>query len=336
MIETIIKDRKMTLLWQVPGIEFQPFDEIVEERPIVLVTSPGAWQAVENDLRSLDIQRRVEVRRATISHWTELAADLLSEKSRIDQGVIYAAGTGIVADAAKYLAHHTRMPLFCLPTALSIDTFFTPASRVRHGGYVEYLETGPPDKVLIDFDFIAAAPEKLRAAGICDILSIATALWDWEYAEEADKNPEGMELVPWATDAAMAILQGAIDCAEAAGAGDPGGIKQLLDCLVLKVQLSNLLGHTRIEEGSEHYFASAVENQLDKKLPHAEMVGPGILFTAERQDQETEELEYALEVCHIALDHIPKAVIEATHKTLRTYVHENDLPFGIAHEWNED
>ena len=325
----------MTHIWPVPGIEFRPLDEIDEQRPVILVTTPGAWEAVQHDMRSLKVSRSTRVQDATAPHWMELAAGLLADRKQLENHVIYAVGGGLAVDAAKYLAHHANLPLISVPTALSVDAFFTWASGVRHAGCVEYLETRPPDKVIMDLDMLAAAPEHLRAAGICDVLSISTGLWDWEYAEEMGRNPEGMELIPWAADAAQAILQGAIECAEAAGAGDPAGLKQLMDCLVLEVQLCNLIGHSRPEEGSEHYFAYAVENLVGKGMAHGDLVGPGILLTAERQDQDVEELRYALEAARVPLDMIPQHVIDQTLADLPAYVRKHDLPFGIAHEWNE-
>jgi glycerol-1-phosphate dehydrogenase [NAD(P)+] len=222
--------------------------------------------------------------------------------------------------------------LVCLPTALSVDAFLTWASGVRHEGCVQYIETKPPDRLIVDVDVIAIAPKGIRVAGICDVLSIATGLWDWEYAAELGRNPEGMELIPWAADAAQAILDGALECAEAAGAGDADGLKQLMDCLAMEVQLCNQIGHSRPEEGSEHYFAYSVENLLGKGIPHGDLVGPGILLMAEFQDQDTVNLENALKACHIPLDNIPEDVVGATLIGLPEYVRRHDLPYGIAHE----
>ena len=171
------------------------------------------------------------------------------------------------------------------------------------------------------------------------MLSISTGSWDWRFAEGRGMNPPGMEYVPYAGQAAAAILQGALDCAEAAGRGDSSGLKQLLDCLALQAQLCNQLGHARPEEGSEHYFAYAVENLLGQGahggaplLPHGALVGPGILLMAERQGQAVAPLLRALEACHVPLDRIPADAIESTLRTLPAYVRRHGLPYGIAHE----
>ena len=40
----------MTYIWPVPGIEFRPLDEIEEARPVILVSTPGAWYVDEFDV----------------------------------------------------------------------------------------------------------------------------------------------------------------------------------------------------------------------------------------------------------------------------------------------
>jgi len=319
-------------IWNLPVVEYIPFDELVENRQVILVTTTGAWEAVADDLDHLNIALRADITEATVHHWINQTAALQPRIATLDNPIIYAVGGGLAVDAAKYISTHTDLSLYSLPTALSVDAFFTWASGVRHEGCVQYIETKPPDRLIIDVDVLAVAPEAIRAAGICDVLSIATGLWDWEYAAEKGKNPEGMELIPWVADAAQAILDGALECAEAAGAGDEEGLKQLIDCLALEVQLCNQIGHARPEEGSEHYFAYSVENLVGRGLPHGDVVGPGIILMAAFQEQETDDLERALKACNIPLNNIPEDIISATLQGLPDYVRKHELPYGIAHE----
>jgi glycerol-1-phosphate dehydrogenase [NAD(P)+] len=321
----------MNTIWNLPVTEITPFADITEDRPVALLTSGPAWSAVHQNLSQLTIVWRAEAHEATLAHWAALA-DSLSETVGDEDYVIYAVGGGLVADAAKYVAVQLDRPLVCLPTALSVDAFLTWASGYRRDGCVAYLETRPPDRLLVDFDVLAAAPPAIRAAGICDVLSIATGCWDWQFAEERGRNPAGMHLISYVYDAAQAILAGALDCAEAAGRGDLDGLKQLLDCLAMEVQLCNQIGHSRPEEGSEHYFAYAVENVMGKGLPHGDLVGPAILLIAEKQGQGSAALRQALEACRIPLDNIPQDVVDETLRQLPDYVRHHNLPYGIAHE----
>ncbi len=51
----------------------------------------------------------------------------------------------------------------------------------------------------------------------------------------------------------------------------------------MEVQLCNQVGHFRPEEGTEHYFAYAVENEMGHGRPDGDLVGPAILLVAKLQ-----------------------------------------------------
>jgi glycerol-1-phosphate dehydrogenase [NAD(P)+] len=314
----------MRTIWNLPKVELMPLEEVTEKRPVALVTSMPAWQAVKDKIH-LPVAWQVEAVEATVAAWDRLTDGLRGE-------VVYSVGGGLSADAAKYIASKYKLPLVVIPTALSVDAYFTAASGIRRDGCVYYIDTKPPETLVLDLKVIAAAPASLRAAGVTDVMSIATGSWDWKYAEERGKNPPGMEFIPWVYDNARSILEGVLDCAEAAGRGDLQGLKTLYDCLVMEVQLCNQVGHARPEEGSEHYFAYCVENVLGHGLPHGDLVGPGILIAAAWQGQPTERLHAALQACSVPLNHIPPEIVDQTRTSLPAYCFDHHLSYGIAHE----
>lgn len=289
-----------------------------------MFTSTPAWNAVGTSLH-LPVTCQFDITQASEAVWQTLIGQIHGE-------VIYAVGGGLTADAAKYCAAKLDLPLICLPTALSVDAFLTWASGVRAEGCVRYLETKVPERLIVDLAVIAGAPASIRAAGICDVLSIATGCWDWQLAHQKGMNPPGMEYLPYAAQTAQGILQGALDCSEAAGRGDPQGLTQLVDCLALEVQLTNQLGHARPEEGSEHYFCYAVENLTGHGLPHADLLAPGILLMAHAQGQETIGLERAMRNAQVRLDAVSQEATEKTLRQLAAYCRKHGLPYGIAHE----
>lgn len=318
-----------------PIVHLMPFAEIDDKRPALLITSGPAWNAVKNNLRGLNIVKTIEVTEATTEYWDSfLTADGRPKTEAVNglpSAVVYAIGGGLTADAAKYFASKLNLPLVVLPTALSVDAFITAASGIRKDGCVYYIETKVPETLILDLDTIAKAPASIRAAGITDVMSIAIGAWDWKFAHEQNKNPQGMEFIPWVYDNAQSILSGVLDCAEAAGRGDKDGLKTLYDCLAMEVQLCNQVGHSRPEEGSEHYFAYAIENEMGHGLPHGDLVGPAILLIAKLQGQDTTRLEKALKACHMPLNNIPQDMVERTLKLLPTYCQKHNLAFGIAH-----
>jgi len=315
------------MLPNLPVASLSPFSEIDEKRPVLLVTSAPAWNAVQDRLSGLRVTARLEPVEATIAAWDSLLSSVKGPPVQ----VVYSVGGGLTADAAKYLAARLGLPLVVLPTALSVDAFLTAASGIRRDGCVHYIPTKVPERLVLDFDVLASAPVWIRAAGITDVLSIATGCWDWKFAHERGQNPAGMEFIPWVYDNAQSILRGVIDCAEAAGRGDRQGLKSLYDCLAMEVQLCNQIGHARPEEGSEHYFAYCAEQFTGPGWPHGDLVGPGILHMAERQGQDIRPYEAALKACHIPLDRIPPDALRRTISQLPDYCRKHALPFGIAH-----
>ena len=317
----------MNKIPNLPFVDLMPFASIEEKREVLLITSSPAWKAVKDSLRGLNITATIEVTEATTDHWDNLQLPITNQQFE----VIYSVGGGLTADAAKYIAAKLNLPLVVLPTALSVDAFITAASGIRKDGCVYYIETKVPERLILDLGTIAKAPAFIRAAGITDVMSIATGAWDWKFAHEQGKNPVGMEFIPWVYDNAQSILSGVLDCAEAAGRGDADGLKTLYDCLAMEVQLCNQVGHSRPEEGSEHYFAYAVENEMGHGLPHGDLVGPAILLIAKLQGQDTTPLEKALKACNVPLNNIPQDMIDRTLKILPDYSRRHNLSFGIAH-----
>ena len=153
-------------VWPVPELDYRPLGEIDERRDVALVYSHAAREAVARPLAHLSVVSSVEPRTATEDEWRQLAASCMGD-------VVYSVGGGLATDAAKYIATRRDLPLVCIPTALSVDAFFTWASGVRRDGCVTYITTKPPDRVVVDLRVVADAPPSVRAAGIGDVLSIA-------------------------------------------------------------------------------------------------------------------------------------------------------------------
>lgn len=319
----------MDKIWPLPSISLMSIAEVQENRTVTVVTTPPLYGLIGAKV-PLRVNSVLEVREATREHWDSLVA--FSQSSE----VVYAIGGGLAFDAAKYIAIKLGLPLVGIPTALSVDAIFAWSSAIREAGCVRYIETKVVDSLIVDLDLIASAPPQLRAAGICDLLSIATGCWDWQLAEQRNQNPPSTAYNAAMAKLAQAILEVALDCAKSAGEGNRQGLKQLLDCLALETQLLNQVGHARPEEGSEHYFAYLAETFVGKGKSHAELVCPGILLIAALQGQDWRPLKQAMQACHIPLRSLE---LEVTHSVLRElpdYVRKQALPYGIAYEITEE
>ena len=144
----------MKQIWNLPGVDQLPVSDIEEKRPVLLVTSAPAWNAVQENLRGLNIVEKIEVTEATTEYWDNLQSNIVNLKSEI----LYAVGGGLVADASKYIASKLNLPLAVLPTALSVDAFITAASGICKDGCVYYIETKVPETLILDLGTISKAP----------------------------------------------------------------------------------------------------------------------------------------------------------------------------------
>jgi glycerol-1-phosphate dehydrogenase [NAD(P)+] len=315
--------------YPIPAIVEAPLAELEEPRPVAVVASGPAWDAAVRAGLRLNVVWRAEPGAADEARFEELARGLPGEAE-----VVYGVGGGLAADAAKYAAWRRGLPLAVVPTALSVDAHLTWASGVRRDGCVVYLETGPAGILYADYDLLAGAPAAIRAAGVCDLLSIATGLFDWRLAEERGQNPPEQRFLPWAAAQAQGLLDATLALAGAAGRGERDGLRDLLRLLALEVQLCNLLGHSRPEEGSEHYLAYALEAhpEIGAGHAHGDLVGPAILRAASWQGQALAPLREALEAAGVPLDRVPEHVIAETERGLPEYVRRHGLAYGIAHE----
>ncbi|MFM7320552.1 MAG: iron-containing alcohol dehydrogenase, partial [Armatimonadota bacterium] len=295
-----------------PQVVCAPLAEWNLRETVGVVTQPAVWEAIGGRLPGAErIAWRVDAAEATIAAWDAALAHVPDGATHV-----LAIGGGLVHDTAKYLGFKLGVPVIGIPTALTVDAFFTAAAGYRDQGTVRYLDTPPPSTLHVDFDLLARAPAHLRAAGVTDVLSIATARWDWKRSEELGRTTDSDRFLPWADRLAEGILETCIELCPAAGAGDPAELKCLFDCLALEVQLCNQIGHPRPEEGSEHAFAYLVENVVGHGLPHGDLVGPGIVEMARRQGQDAGRLDRALRAAGVPMDSISPDVVADTIRKL--------------------
>ena len=111
-------------------------------------------------------------------------------------------------------------------------------------------------------------------------------------------------------------------------------LKTLLDLMCVEVQLTNQLGHNRPQEGSEQFFAYAIENKTASGygVPYADLVGPGILIAASLHGQNVNQIRDTIDSAGVRLDQLRTGDIRETMRNLPEYVKKHNLPYSI---WNE-
>jgi glycerol-1-phosphate dehydrogenase [NAD(P)+] len=318
----------MTTIWPLPKIEIRALSTVKESRPTALLTGGPAWAAAGQFLE-LPLVVQAEPHQADHDFFKSLAENIPPQVE-----VIYGVGGGLASDAAKFIGRTRGLPVVVIPTALSVDGFFTSIVAVREKGSVNYVETGPSDTVIIDWEIVRNAPPDIRGTGIVENLSIVTGLLDWRYAAEKGKNTPQTRFVPWAAGLAAGLAQQAFKIAKGVGQGNVESLQNLLDLMCMEVALTNQLGHNRPQEGSEQFFAYAIEPRTasGRGVPYADLVGPGILIAAALHGQDIAPLRDTIASAGVRLGQLRRTDIFDTLKMLPQYVAEHDLPYSIIND----
>ena len=257
------------------------------------------------------------------------------DKAMPEVDTVLAIGGGQAVDLGKYIAWKRGLRLVTVPTVLSVDAFVTPAAGVRLGYRVEYMGQTSPDPLVIDYDLLRTAPPKLNIAGVGDLLSIHTACFDWELAQQAGKSE--YQFQPEDVKAARELLSQVMDKASSIRACRDDGLRAIVDGYMRVNTLCLPAGHYRIEEGSEHYLFYELEERLKRPFIHGWIVGLGVHLLSRLQENEHAQIVDFMK--EVGLMYQPSVLgirrddLQASLADLHTYVSQrSDLWHTIINE----
>lgn len=310
-----------------PTIEWVNLQQYKDKRGALLFTNPSAEQVSNSYLDGLNVTERIYITTADKRSLEQLA------KKRISGEAAYAVGGGRAIDVARFLAKEWGLEIICIPTIISSDAFLVDSTGLRENGCVTYVPSKRADKVLLDWKLLKRTPLKYHLSGCGDVLSIYTALYDWEYANKQEvARPDEIYSTPVAT-MAKGILNSLLAEVEEIKKGTRKGIETIVTCLGMEVALCNFYGNSRPEEGGEHFFTYCIENKVPHFL-HGEMVAFGVLITACLQDQNWQHIKSFLD--YIGLNYRPKSLTKAvainTLEELPNYVLSHKLRHSIYND----
>ena len=311
----------------------EPF-ECVERSAIDTLNSLGAYLIAANDPPWSSIADRVPAPVTVVSaHDMELAKLDRDVDHTADDGaeVVVGFGGGTALDTAKYLAWKRGLPLVQIPTITSVDAGFTDAIGVRAEGRVRYVGAIVPEEVVLDIDLIRSAPAHLNRAGIGDVLSCHTGLHDWRAAVDAGEGVAWDDTAAELGEALLAELDSVIaDIRECT----PDGIRWLADCYRRIGAACAALGHSRFEEGSEHFWAYAYEHATGAHHVHGELISFAVVAVAHVQDNDPEFAHGVVSRGGVRAhpDDLGISRVEFVDNLvgLRAYSHAEGLDVGVA------
>ena len=302
----------------------------IAHRPYLVVTMPDLWEKFGHFFTGHHAG-------PYLVHTIDgdgLAAELASIPAC--QSVI-GLGGGQAIDVAKFIAWSRRLPLFQIPTSMSVNAAFGHRAGLRYGGHVRYVGFAVPEAVYVDFDVIAAAPPLLNRSGVCEVLCYHTAHADWRLARDRGRTPAKWPYDQRLVDAARGVMETVLAGLDDIHAVNEAGIRTLMNANRWGGATFHNAGWNPCHiEGTDHFVFYALEYFTGRKFLHGQPVCLGIVVGSMLHDDGADAMLAAIhragvdirpEAMGIGWDDVAQALGRA-----KEFVREAGLWYSILDE----
>lgn len=276
----------------------------------------------------------IENNQLKFENWHNISKDIdainkyIENLEDIEEVITFGGGSTI--DIGKYISHKTGIKYTCIPSMLSTNSYATNKVALIDNGRKITLEAKMPDKIIIDNEILKLSKNE-NLYGLADVLSIYTALYDWNIANE-DINEEIDKDI---YDRAKKLLREVLEFINNNSLEDTvDNNMELFKFIGIAGYITNLYGTGRPESGSEHIMAKEIERRID--IPHGMSVSVGIMIMTLLQNREVNGILDAIKKMNIFENSykygLSKEIIEKSFLELEPRVDR----YTIVNRYKED
>ncbi|WP_219838426.1 sn-glycerol-1-phosphate dehydrogenase [Paenibacillus sp. R14(2021)] len=260
---------------------------------VVLVVDANTWEAAGSALAELLKQEGIAF--GVCSLKPNGQGDVIADERTIVQVLletpqrakaVLAVGSGTIHDVVRFVCSQTGRDFISVPTAASVDGFTSVGAPIIVDGFKQTVPAIAPVAVFADLLVLAAAPQRLTAAGFADMLGKFTSLADWRFSHEMAEEP----FCPLAYELTERALQQCVEAVDEIATGSQRGVEVLMEALLLSGWSMLLVGHSRPASGGEHHLSHHWEmayiQEGRRQLLHGAKVGVASVMLAKRYREE--------------------------------------------------
>ena len=192
--------------------------------------------------------------------------------------LLIAVGSGTIHDITRYITYGRKIQFISVPTAASVDGYVSNVAAMTLQGTKKTVIACAPIALVADLGIIAAAPTRLTASGVGDMLGKYTALADWKIA----RRLTGEYYCPHVVDLMEQALASVVAGLDRLQENDVEATASLMYGLVLSGVAMQHTGVSRPASGAEHHISHFIEVTMSDRCDalHGEKVGVGMILVS--------------------------------------------------------
>ncbi len=252
------------------------------KRPFI-VSDRNTYQAAAERL----ISHLREQGFVTSSHMFRTEGELVPDEETVGEllmsfepgcDLIIGVGSGTINDLVRFFSHRLGLPYYIAATAPSMDGYASTGAALSVNRLKTTFTCQMPRAIIADLEVLSPAPQKMIAAGFCDVVGKYTALADWRLSAIINEEYYCDRVV----EMTRSSLEQTIALQDDIAKGEPGAVGKLMEALVLAGISMSYAGNSRPASGSEHHLSHFSEMRFlledEPAILHGTKVGIGTVL----------------------------------------------------------